>query len=85
MTRRTYDLLAPSLNLEGDLVITDTEAAYPFAVKPDKLITIEDIQPLVTFTKQLIILFTMFIVLIILIILLTCVFIALTPIMSILI
>jgi len=40
---RTYDLLAPSLKLNGDLVITDTEAAYPFAVKPDKLITIEDV------------------------------------------
>jgi len=40
---RAYDLLAPSLKLDPRLVITDTQAAYPFAVKPDKLMTIKDV------------------------------------------
>lgn len=40
---RAYDLMAPSLKLDPNKVITDTESAYPFAVKPDKLLTIQDV------------------------------------------
>lgn len=40
---RGYNLLAPSLKLDPTLVITDKEGAYPFSVKPDKLLTAEDV------------------------------------------
>jgi dipeptidase len=40
---RFYDLLAPSLKLDPNLIITDTKHAYPFAVKPDRLVAVEDV------------------------------------------
>jgi len=40
---RGYDLMAPSLKLDGTLTITDKLSAYPFAVKPDNLLTIQDV------------------------------------------
>jgi len=40
---RAYNLIAPSVHLDPTVAITDTEGAYPFAMKPDKLLTIQDI------------------------------------------
>jgi dipeptidase len=41
---RAYNLLAPSLKLDPSNVITDkSNGGYPFAVKPDKLLTTADI------------------------------------------
>jgi dipeptidase len=40
---RAYSLLAPSSNLDPSLEITDSDGAYPFAVKPDNLLTTDDI------------------------------------------
>lgn len=40
---RGYNLIAPSLSLDPTLTITPTQGAYPFAVKPDKLLTVQDV------------------------------------------
>lgn len=40
---RAFDLVAPSLQLDPTQEITDTNAGYPFAVKPDKLLTAADV------------------------------------------
>lgn len=40
---RAFNLMAPSLKLDPTLPITDLDGAYPFAVKPDKLITVQDV------------------------------------------
>eukprot|EP00931_Biecheleriopsis_adriatica_P072981 TRINITY_DN47359_c0_g1_i1.p1 TRINITY_DN47359_c0_g1~~TRINITY_DN47359_c0_g1_i1.p1 ORF type:complete len:596 (-),score=88.39 TRINITY_DN47359_c0_g1_i1:45-1790(-) len=40
---RAYDLIAPSLKLDPSKVITDTESGYPFAVKPDRPISMADV------------------------------------------
>jgi dipeptidase len=38
-----YNMLAPSLKLDPSKVITVTENGYPFAVKPDKPVSIQDV------------------------------------------
>merc|ERR1719325_245483 len=40
---RAFDLLAPSLRLDPSLEITDVDGAYPFSVKPDRLLSTSDI------------------------------------------
>lgn len=40
---RAYNLFAPSLKLDGSKEITDTDGAYPFAVRPDKLLEVTDV------------------------------------------
>merc|ERR1712190_555500 len=40
---RAYNLLAPSLELDASLEITDESGAYPFSVKPDQLLTAGDV------------------------------------------
>jgi dipeptidase len=40
---RAYNLIAPSVTLDPAKLITDTDGAYPFAVKPDKLMDIDDV------------------------------------------
>lgn len=40
---RAYSLFAPSLKLDPALVITDSDGAYPFSVKPDHPLQVTDI------------------------------------------
>merc|ERR1719436_1097500 len=40
---RALSLFAPSLNLDPKLGVNATKKTYPFSVKPDKLLTPEDI------------------------------------------
>lgn len=40
---RAYDLLAPSLHLDPTKEITEMDGAYPFSVKPDRLLSVDDI------------------------------------------
>mmetsp|Transcript_144816 Transcript_144816/g.250682 ORF Transcript_144816/g.250682 Transcript_144816/m.250682 type:complete len:578 (+) Transcript_144816:75-1808(+) len=40
---RAYSLFAPSLELDGSKEITDTDGAYPFAVRPDRLLEVTDV------------------------------------------
>eukprot|EP00928_Gymnodinium_smaydae_P055262 TRINITY_DN38852_c0_g1_i1.p1 TRINITY_DN38852_c0_g1~~TRINITY_DN38852_c0_g1_i1.p1 ORF type:complete len:588 (-),score=56.15 TRINITY_DN38852_c0_g1_i1:110-1873(-) len=40
---RAYNLLAPSVRLDPSRVITDKDGAYPFSLKPDRLLTLEDV------------------------------------------
>jgi len=40
---RAFDLLAPSLKLDGSLEITEADGSYPFSVRPDQLLSTSDI------------------------------------------
>ena len=51
---RAFDLLAPSLKLSPDYGNLKTERPYPFSVKPDRAVSVEDVMAIMSDSLEVI-------------------------------